>query len=84
MRTRNESKEASLHRYRKTKTGIRQPNRSDHKRGLPSSISSNLLARKRNRRMENNGQVLARGSEPDPAEERPLQSSRIQPLQSEE
>ncbi|GFY61547.1 uncharacterized protein TNIN_414931 [Trichonephila inaurata madagascariensis] len=58
----------------------RPPNRSDHKRGLLSSISSNQVVRKRNRRTEeNNGQVLSRGSRLGPAEERPLQSSRIQP-----
>ncbi|GFV33767.1 uncharacterized protein TNCV_4568821 [Trichonephila clavipes] len=56
---------------------------SDHKRRLPSSISMNQVATKRNRQTEeNNGQVLARGSRRDPAEERPLQSSRIQPGRS--
>ncbi|GFU92781.1 hypothetical protein TNCV_3683281 [Trichonephila clavipes] len=61
----------------------RPPNKSDHKRRLPSSISPNQVATKRNRRTEeNNEQILARGSRPGPAVERPLQSSLIQPGRS--
>ncbi|GFV35340.1 hypothetical protein TNCV_3203721 [Trichonephila clavipes] len=58
----------------------RPHNRNNHKRRLPSSISSNQQVKKRNKRTEeNNEQVLDRGSRPSLAEERPLQSSRIQP-----
>ncbi|GFY60924.1 hypothetical protein TNIN_96511 [Trichonephila inaurata madagascariensis] len=57
----------------------RPSNRNSHKRRLPSSTSSNQQAKKRGRRTEeNNGQIPAGGSRPGPAEESPLQSSRIQ------
>ncbi|GFW12599.1 hypothetical protein TNCV_818511 [Trichonephila clavipes] len=59
------------------------PNRDSNKRRLPSSTSSNQQARKRNRRTEeNNGQVTARSSRAGLTQDRPLQSSQIQPGRS--
>ncbi|GFS37119.1 hypothetical protein TNIN_99311 [Trichonephila inaurata madagascariensis] len=56
----------------------RPPIKSNHKKRLPSFFSLYQIARKRNKRMEENyGQVPARGSRPGPTEQRPLQSSRI-------